>query len=156
MFKPNKHQIKNLRKLADYLLALPEGYQHFDMTSFFANSLLDEDEWWDFEDNPCNLTKKHYNVCGTVACAIGHAPAAGINCKGLNSFWEVAELKMGLPRILYEPINEWRWLFASNWADVDNTPQGAGKRIHWLLDKGLPSDWNEQLCGDTRLCYLEE
>lgn len=50
--------------------------------------------------------------------------------------------------------DEWLWCFAESWWWTDNTPIGASKRIMWLLEKGFPKDWEEQLLGESKLCYL--
>src|SRR3546814_5612592 len=54
-------QYQNLRRLAAYLMALPEDYAKFDMG------------WWTADSRSPGAT-----TCGTVACAGGQGPLAGI------------------------------------------------------------------------------
>lgn len=69
--------IANLTKLADFLDALPDDYAHFRMASYFGEYDEDGDyPHWDAElreADPARLAN-----CGTCACAVGHAPMAGI------------------------------------------------------------------------------
>ena len=37
---------------------------------------------------------------------------------------------------------------------VDNTPQGLAKRSRYLIEHGLPEDWEGQMRGRVPLCYL--
>lgn len=66
----------NLARLATYLESLPSDYANFDM-GVFAHR-----EGYDI-DTPCEMTYE----CGTVACAVGHAPAAGIPAEIHDCSW---------------------------------------------------------------------
>ena len=120
---------KNMLKLAHYLLG-GRTKMRFDM------------EWF------CDVAPDQYE-CGTVACAIGHGPAAGIALLEQEGWWEYAE------RALTTGFQETHWCFAYFWARVDNTPEGAAKRILWLLEYGVPKDWQAQMLGSAPLCYLD-
>jgi hypothetical protein len=118
----------NLRKLASHLLALPEDYGGFHMMNY----------------ETCG-------PCGTAACAIGHGPSCGF-VKSEGETWDrYCQRLFGVGRegecVFYF------WCFASNWASVDNTPEGAAKRILWLLERGLPEDAYQQRHGISPLCY---
>ena len=65
-FNPTPKQRANLAKLADYLDALPDDYERFDMDDFHDSASLDE------------VIAGRPISCGSAACAIGHGPAAGI------------------------------------------------------------------------------
>lgn len=132
---------ENLKLLADYLLQLPEDYKHFDM-EFFS----DEEEYF-----PCKI---QYTHCSTSACAVGHAPyVEGLPKPEVDESWVGYSVRIfGLVSSSYE----WEWCFSGEWADADNTPHGAAKRILWLLEHGLPEDFHEQLYGDSPLCYTGE
>ena len=52
--------------------------------------------------------------------------------------------------------DRWLWCFSWDWEVVDNTHRGAGLRIKWLLENGLPENWRLQMKGIDRLCYLGE
>lgn len=124
-----------LEKLAAYLDGLPPGYRHFDMLSWMKPK--------------SSVKEAHYarhngsvNSCGSVACAVGHGPAAGIfvpenfiSRQGRVFFvdWEeyAKELFAG------NDSNSF-WMFSSTWAWTDNTPTGAAARIRYLLAHGEP------------------
>lgn len=116
---------QNLRKLAAYLLALPEGYERFHMASF----------------------------CGTSACALGHGPDAGIPRQS-DDWMRYAAESFGLGSTAQHwVLHSWQWCFSPDWAKVDNTPHGAAKRILWMLENGVPDDAILQECGKASLCY---
>ena len=123
---------RNLRKLANYLLNLPEGYEHFDMEHY-----LDSHNYT--KDGYCSNAIKLLPKCGTVACAAGHGPSAGITPnprEGWDSY---------IQRVFR--INEfgewWSWAFDSSWQEFDNTPHGAALRILYMLDFGVPEKYTE-------------
>lgn len=131
---------KNLLKLADYLDKLPDDYVHFDMSDFFN----------DGESCPFPEGANIKNICGTVACAVGHGPAAGIEAlKGEGWFGYSS-------RVFTGDIYEWRWCFCDDWQHVDNTPKGAALRIRHLIDVGLPLDSYEQKRGTAPYLFAEE
>ena len=37
----------------------------------------------------------------------------------------------------------WMWLYSDRWAEIDNTPGGAGERIRALLDEAVPEAFKE-------------
>lgn len=131
----NARHKKNARKLADHL-ATGKTRMRFNMSVLCrdVNGVLD--------------LKDH--ACGTVGCAVGHGPAAGLRVPPKCNDWEdYCNRKFGL----HWGGDEWRWCFSGSWCNTDNTPQGAAARIYWLLDNGLPSDWRAQIIGTTPLCY---
>jgi hypothetical protein len=131
----------NLRKLADYLAALPRDYQHFDMSSFLC------------QPGGLTMPPKEASLlgsCGTVACTAGHGPAAGIPIpEGCTSWWQYCDSVFGATFA----GAHYQWCFAAEWKDVDNTPQGAAQRIYWLLEHGVPEDRYLQMNGRAPLCY---
>lgn len=141
-YNPTANQRTKLRKLANYLLSLPEDYEKFHMGSFIYR---DDNRSSDLYQ----IDKTTLHTCGTAACALGHAPSIFRVPKDCNSWWNLAEELFGLEDGSYE----WAWCFSGEWVDVDNTHTGAAKRILWLLDRGLPEDWWYQLCEDKELCY---
>jgi hypothetical protein len=124
-----KHK-ENLLKLARYLWDLPEDYTHFDMEYYFAqgNSTA---------NGVLSAYNDGYEGCGTVACALGHGPAAGIgNGDDLDGLTWDRYSKVFFGARVYEPV--WEWCFESRWAEEDNTPRGAAKRIFYMLENGVP------------------
>lgn len=82
--------------------------------------------------------------CGTVGCAIGWGPEAGFPpLPSEQEWWTYSErvfgLKVGSPA--------WDWCFDADWAQVDNTPAGAAKRIRYLITNWVPQNGLEQLAG---------
>ena len=122
----------NLKTLADYLIN-GKFPAKFDM------------------DRYCQPGFHFKEICGSVGCAVGFGPFSGISKKTYESWGEYSE------RVFEMPIfdNEWEWCFGSNWSSIDNTPRGAGLRILYLLDNGLPENWFKQMIGSAKLCYVE-
>lgn len=101
-------QRANLKKLADYLAGGKTEHK-FDMGYY-----MDE------------------GFCGTVACAVGHGPSAGIG-QVCDDHWE------GYMDKNFTPCHiAFVWLFSSVWSETDNTPQGASTRIYYALEHGAP------------------
>ena len=111
---------KNLKKLATYLAKLPVGYGQFSMFDYIS-------------DGTPPVDAKEID-CGTVACAIGHGPAAGIKAKQEEP-WSCYE-----ERVFALTSSQWDWCFHSEWRFTDDTPQGAAKRILYMLENGVPDD----------------
>jgi hypothetical protein len=146
-------QRNNLAKLATYLEQLPADYEHFDMTSYVdhkGDCDIFEDKTLEraFVQNP----KATIHNCGTVACAAGHGPAAGIPLRRDErvltlDWWDgtpTAEIDWAayIKRAFgVSQGDDWTWMFGGDWADVDNTPQGAAKRIRYFLEHGVPEDF---------------
>ena len=129
-----------LKLLADYLLALPEDYQHFDMGN-----------WHEDYDCPIDAYLEEASHCNTAGCAVGHAPyVQGLpEPYGNENWWEYSERIFEME---WES-DEWEWCFESAWEDVDNTPHGAAKRILQLISTGLPEDSYAQMRGVAPLSY---
>lgn len=131
---------KNLQKMADYIRTIPQ--EKFNMRFF----------------------RRHEEVsheCGSVGCVLGHctvldkkplpmlAQIVSWNSRRLIDFVSWGESFTGISK----RTGEWQWCFAGEWSEVDNTPEGAARRIEWLLEHGLPKDWDYQMCQITPLCY---
>jgi hypothetical protein len=135
----NSKQRANLKKLADYLDTLPPDYKHFDMTYY-----TDHEGNCDLEDIDELASKRPQEFlanCGTVACAIGHGPAAGIrryrtdiDCDGDFDWDEYSERVFGC----ISDNEVFEYLFDSNWCHNDNTHYGAAARIRYYLENGVP------------------
>lgn len=144
----SKEQLANLDKLATYLESLPEDYEHFDMSNYFSAV----DNWVGDEFPPSDDTvtlssglvgPEHLNVCGTVACAIGHGPAAGIDPQGMENWAEYSSRVFGCVSV-YSVVTStggdiYAWAFDDAWAPFDNTAQGAALRIRYALKNGVPT-----------------
>jgi len=128
-----KEQRDNLKKLAIYLLSLPKDYTHFDMGVFYGD---DRGFYQDGVLDPADLKPEFYEHCHTIACAVGHGPAAGIKAKATEVWKEYIKRAFGI----LTGSDEWYWLFSEGWGRTDNTPHGAGARIQIFLDKGIPKD----------------
>jgi len=131
----------NLTMLASYLEQLPEDYQHFGMNNYFKGA--------DGFHKPV-FSAPLAGACGTVACAAGHGPAAGILIPGVVWWSDYVALAFDLR------VPEWHWCFAGDWVRVDNTPHGAAKRIRYLLEHGLPEDSSKQMTGKAPYIFAKE
>lgn len=129
----------NLKKLADYLESLPEDYRHFDMGDFLNGGLT--------ATKRINYALKggKMGACGTVACALGHGPAAGILFSPEDtsthdiSWSNYLEKFIGKDNSISSPIFE--FLFGSDWVPIDNHHYGAAARIRYILSgKYIPED----------------
>ena len=145
--EPNELQRENLAKLAAYLERLEVeptlSGMAFDMNSFCSRQANDED---DIEDGLIDVTLE-YRSCGTIACAIGHAPTAGIAIPDkARSWWRFSELAFGL-----KPIgSDWEFLFGCRWTYYDNTPRGVAERIKLYLSGDHPKNFNREIAISFR------
>lgn len=125
--------VENLEKLASYLEGLPTDYEHFDMFDFFwvknGGGYMYPDE--------APLPPE----CGAVACAVGHGPAAGLPALEGESWSHYSD------RVFDLGETSWNWCFSDRWKKVDNTPQGAAKRIRYMLEHGRPENSEAQRLG---------
>ena len=127
---------KNLILLADYLKQLPDDYDHFRMDLYSTLGY-----------SPSEV-EAH---CGTVGCALGHAPLV----EGLPN----AHKYLSWSHYVFDVFGltwtsgEWHWCFAPSWYNLDNTPQGAAQRIYCLVNQGLPDNWKSQMLGIDPLSY---
>jgi hypothetical protein len=129
----SEFQRSNLKKLADYLLA-GKLKARFDMELFSDMEF-------------CGT------YCGTVGCALGHGPYAGIE-KIDGEGWMKYSYRCFIDERESDHLNyAWKWCFEGTWHKVDNSPEGAAKRINIILEKGVPSDWKEQMRGKIPLGY---
>lgn len=124
----------NLRKLAAYLL---------------AGELKVEFNMRDFTDRARKfLPQKEATECGSIGCAVGHGPFAGIPKTKEETWFEYSYPVFGLFN-----DNYWEWCFSDEWEEKDNSPAGAAKRMLFLLEKGLPKDSNLKMSGTIDLKY---
>lgn len=132
----------NLKKLADYLDTLPTDYTGFAMEHYYRlnknfTDIWDAARWMETASEP---------ECGSVACALGHGPAAGIKMKlaptALNDLytsemWSIYCLE-AFGVVWGKGVAE--WMFGGDWACCDNTAKGAAARIRYVLDGGFVKD----------------
>lgn len=131
-----KHK-DNLLKLADYLAALPADYKEFDMRDYNA---VEADTHSGFSTlGPYN---RQYG-CGTIACALGHGPAAGVRVYRDLGWEEYCERAFGVDGGGYYS-DAFEYMFGANWQNFDNTPHGAAARIRTYVELGgkTPEDWD--------------
>jgi len=125
-----KHKA-NLLKLADYLENLPDDYEQFHMSDYM---LTRDGDYWETL-GPDEQSKP---VCGTVACAVGHGPAAGIRIYGDRDWTDYAYRVFGKM-----PCDDFHYMFGSEWSNYDNTPRGAAARIRTFVSLGIaPDGWS--------------
>ena len=137
-------QIRNLERLAAYLDTLPPDYAHFDMVTFVQVSA--GATYHDQVEYARGASTRLLSVCGTVACAVGHGPAAGVpfapsHIIGHQSDWTGYQLDWTAYSRQFCPVGlVFTFLFGEEWTFLDNTPQGAAARIRYVLaGRPLPS-----------------
>lgn len=111
-------QRKNLFKLAAYLNG--ELKTKFHMRHFHLEELT---------------------TCDTVCCAVGSGPFAGVGRIPRHGDWVPYATK----HFTNGDAELFSWLFSGAWARVDNTPEGAAKRIFYFLEHGLPKNAKSQM-----------
>jgi hypothetical protein len=113
-------QRANLAKLAAYLEENASTL-NFDMQDYMLNPVT---------NSPLKLHERH--PCGSVGCAIGHGPAAGIPILNNQEDWDdYANDSFG------SDVKLWDGLFNHSWAYINNTPLGAANRIRKFLNTGF-------------------
>lgn len=117
-----QEQKQNLLKLARYLWKRKPG-KWFNM-KFLTN----DKRGCDFELSDA----EPFVDCGTVGCALGWAPAAGVATKNGEGWERFAVRAFDLPFF----SRSWAFLFDMNW---DSNPRLAAARIVHLLLQGEPS-----------------
>jgi hypothetical protein len=136
--------VENLRKLAAFLRTVPN--EKFGMQRFA--DLRHENVW---VATPQDVAQ---HGCGTAGCALGWSvslfvPPKPRSCDNQLTMWKGHSYKhFGI-----RSGARWEWLFGGDWAEGDDTPDGAADRIDWLIEHGLPKDWKDQQCGEAPLCY---
>ena len=124
MKKMTTTERRRLRKLGKFLPTVIEP--RFDMVSFLST-----------RSTP-RLAKQHLRDCDTSACALGWA--AYLFPKLSAKVYEFKYLANELFGISIS-TRDWGFLFSPFWAEHDNSPEFAARRIHLYLEKGLPSKW---------------
>jgi hypothetical protein len=128
---------QNLQRMADHIRTVPD---------------------YDFNMEVFRLWGNKSRKCTTVGCVIGHCTVLvpdNTLPRFSNGYIDFCQWSEEFTGLLYDDP-EWHWCFSSVWGYVnhDNTPEGAALRIEWLINKGLPEDWEEQMIGKVPLCYL--
>ena len=121
----NAAERRRLRKLGKFLpTVIPK---RLDFSSYTS----------DKRSAPCHA-KKFLSDCGTSACMLGWAaylfPKLSAKC---SAFECLSNELFGISI----STRDWGFLFGSRWAELDNSPEFAARRIHLYLEKGLPSKW---------------
>jgi hypothetical protein len=118
--------VSNLHALADGLLneVLPHDMQ-FSMQTY------------------CEKTN-----CGTVACSLGLGPYFVLSKRIRESWNEYSTRVFGIEG------DFWFWCFGGTWTVIDNTQHGAGKRIKYMLARGVPGEFRMGFSSEHRLKAL--
>jgi len=126
---------KNLKKLADYLADLPEGGPKFNMGMFYTKG-GGSDGCFYRDLGPCDVVE---HTCGFAACAVGHAT----HVKGLEAYEDEDSWDEYIDRVFGSERLTYAWCFDDSWEEVDNTPEGASKRINYMLKHGTPDGFDD-------------
>jgi hypothetical protein len=148
-FTVTDEQKANLKTLADFLDT------HVPPPSFDMEGFLSMKEYnYELSSFAHLATPEVYAACGTVACAVGHGPLAGIKPLENETWKSYAARVFGADLDNRPTFPLFQWLFGMGWSDTDNTPEGAVARIRDFLDTGgIPDNWAVQLRGDANLSY---
>lgn len=92
---------------------------------------------FNMQDFAGDSTDSYGSSCGSVGCAIGHGPYAGIPKLPDEDWCSYSDRVFGLAA----DLRAWDWCFSGAWVNIDNTPRGAAKRIRYLLANGRPPEW---------------
>ena len=131
----------NLLKLRDHLKTVAQ--EKFYMGAFFAIGTEGQD-LYDFEgefdlNEPelCQIDPiKEVHECGSVTCAIGRGPAAGIPVSDASCWPEYSRQNFVDTYSKYGNLTD-EFLFSPDWQFIDITPVGVAKRIDIVLESGL-------------------
>ena len=131
----------NLLKLRDHLKTVPQ--EKFYMGAFFATDTEDQD-LYDYEAeftlNEPNIDQidpvEKLHECGSVTCAIGRGPAAGIPAGDATS-WQNYSRRSFVDTFVPLGDRVEDFLFSPDWQYIDITPMGVAKRIDIILETGL-------------------
>jgi hypothetical protein len=163
-FKLTATHRRNLAKLADKLESLSPRYGRFNMRWFIDHKGASDKDVAKYAEKNGGLEQFE---CGTMACAVGHGPAAGVLFRQdemTSEGWDyVTRSPISLPDWqLYTdrfiPVGRgeimdnqelFMFLFGPQWADIDNHHYGAAARIRYVLHYGrLPDNFDHR---DVRL-----
>lgn len=150
-------QRQRLMRLAVFLeTRVPD--EHFNMEAFthIGGDLRDKiDPHYDLDDHVGGEARKFlvealkphdraegHHFCGTSACAVGWAAVIHPTLSRKVEYTALAQKLYGdWFHINSEP---WEFLFGGSWDIIDNTPEGAAKRIRFLLEhEGIPAGFSE-------------
>jgi hypothetical protein len=136
-------QVSNYVLLADYLTTLPADYKDFDMESYMQ---VPGEPWTAGSAKTIAAAG-----CGTVACAIGHGPTAGIPAMPFED-WGFYTPRVFGGVLSLMTTSEARdrlvtWCFDSVWTYMDNTHWGAAARIRTALLDPTVLDKCVEMCG---------
>jgi len=150
-------QFTNCHILADYLDALPDDYDKFKMECFVKfNSKREEDSQIDVPLFSEHLIES-FHECGSSACALGHAPLAGIHFNGLDhdhfgnlSWYDYSDRCFIGRRLDYRDyIVAWHFVFSMSWPDC---PKEAATRLRVFATTGVPETW----AYDYKMRYIQK
>lgn len=139
--KLERKYLNRLRRHAIFMMTqVPD--EHFEMRHFFDMAYNNEYSFQKEERLAGMATMKSRTSCGTSACSAGWAPVS-LKIRNVhgNNHWmnyisEVFGLDYGDPA--HNQADD--YFFSGGWSSYDNTPEGAGARILYVLEKGIPVD----------------
>ena len=87
--------------------------------------------------------------CGSAGCIIGQGPNAGIKKFVGESWLDYGRNNFGA----HSTECSWQFMFSSLWKQVDNSVEGAAKRVAYALKHGIPQMSDED--ENWIMCYME-
>ena len=152
--------VKNLKKLADGLMTIPED--QFNLATF--QSVTDGEKFSEVHPTLAKRELKSLNVngadwlrgdlleslsphfqikhgCGTSGCALGWAPTL-VKRGHKDEDWDDYSLRVFGTCRNYVKTYEWNYMFSPDWSDKENTPKATAARIMYVVENGkAPDDW---------------
>ena len=129
---------KNLLKLAAFLEKLPQA--KFDMLSYRLTKGMTATNFYSLDN------------CGTIGCAMGYAPfVKGLEVEEEDFYKSALDFNNYCRRIFRIDIDycgkksRWKFIFSYQWRNADNTPQGAAKRIRYLVKNPKLKKWDGEV-----------
>ena len=140
----------NLLKLATHLKKLDRA--KFDMSGFYEYYDDKEQEIISLTPDELEVYDTEPTHCGSVACAVGCGPAAGIQVTETDEDWDTYSRRVFIQRNeegefldRFLAFRTWTFLFSGCWSQIDNSPLGAAERIEFLLENGLKGIWPDDM-----------
>lgn len=135
--KLTKYQAKNLIKLRNYLSGEIRGALNM---RFYCEKEANGYSGSDDTD------------CGTVGCAVGHGPYAGIKKRKSEGWKKYEERVFGTGKVCFVD----RFLFSFYWYRCDNSKQGVVNRINYVLEHGVPQPTGKEIINQSYVSNISD
>lgn len=140
------YNIENLERLADFLESDAIPPPQFDIRYYVDNDDIDLEDWREehhIVGHPQLVPALvEQNVCGTTACAVGHAPLIPGMAPSVGESWGAYELRLFGVTQTGPGSSPWEFMFGPSWRGANNTAKGTAARIRFFLTH-TRFDWKD-------------